>query len=106
MNELDPGTLDPISAEGPSILAIRVRVKDVRDPLAAGAFREEGLEDFSVQEPVGLGAHLSCAWGTGKKPSLCNESRDARPRPTGSWPAGTRRASSSAHRYRYHYSGI
>ena len=51
MSELHRITVDPAMNGGrPCLRSLRIRVKDVLDLLAAGATREEILEDFPLLE--------------------------------------------------------
>lgn len=62
MTELHRITVDPEQCGGrPCIRSLRVRVKDVLDLLAAGASREEILEDFPYLEPEDITAALEFA---------------------------------------------
>lgn len=60
MNDLSRITTDPEICGGrPCIRGLRVRVKDVLDLLAAGATREEVLEDLPYLENEDLDAVLA-----------------------------------------------
>ena len=62
MTHLDRITADPDVCGGrPCIRGIRVRVKDILDLLAAGASREEILEDFPYLEEEDITAALEYA---------------------------------------------
>lgn len=62
MSELGRITVAPGLAGGrPSIRGTRVRVKDVLELLAAGASREEILEDYPYLEPGDITAVLEFA---------------------------------------------
>lgn len=62
MSELHRITVDPEQCAGrPCIRGLRVRVKDVLEMLAAGATREEILEDFPYLEPGDITAALEYA---------------------------------------------
>lgn len=55
-------TVDPEQCGGrPCIRGLRIRVKDVLDLLAAGATREEILEDHPLLEPEDITAALEYA---------------------------------------------
>ncbi len=59
MSELSRITMRPEQCGGrPCIRALRVRVKDVLDLLAAGATREEILADYPYLEPADITAAL------------------------------------------------
>ncbi len=62
MTDLSRITIDPDICGGrPCIRGLRIRVKDVLDLLAAGASREEILEDYPYLEKEDLDAVLSFA---------------------------------------------
>jgi uncharacterized protein (DUF433 family) len=62
MSELRRITIEPGKCGGrPCIRGLRIRVKDVLDLLAAGATREEVLEDFPYLEPGDIDAALEFA---------------------------------------------
>jgi uncharacterized protein (DUF433 family) len=62
MSELHRITIEPGKCGGrPCIRGLRVRVKDVLDLLAAGATREEILEDFPYLEAGDIDAALEFA---------------------------------------------
>lgn len=62
MNELHRITVNPEQCGGrPCIRGLRVRVKDILDLLAAGASREEILEDLPYLEPEDITAALQFA---------------------------------------------
>ncbi len=62
MSQVHRITLDPAQCGGrPCIRGMRVRVKDVLDLLAAGASREEILEDYPYLEPEDITAALEFA---------------------------------------------
>ncbi|MFE8033084.1 DUF433 domain-containing protein [Thiohalocapsa marina] len=62
MNELHRITIDAEICGGrPCIRGLRIRVKDVLDLLAAGASREEALEDYPYLEPEDIVAVLQYA---------------------------------------------
>nr|WP_255609494.1 DUF433 domain-containing protein [Methylosinus sp. Sm6] len=55
-------TVDPLQCGGrPCIRSLRIRVKDVLDLLAAGASREEILEDYPMLETADVAAVLEFA---------------------------------------------
>ncbi|HVV94942.1 MAG TPA: DUF433 domain-containing protein [Hyphomicrobiales bacterium] len=62
MSELHRITVDPDQCGGrPCIRALRIRVKDVLDLLAAGADRQEILQDHPLLEPEDITAALEYA---------------------------------------------
>ena len=62
MSTIERITIDPTVCGGrPCIRGLRVRVKDVLDLLAAGASREEILEDYPYLEPDDITAVLEFA---------------------------------------------
>jgi uncharacterized protein (DUF433 family) len=62
MSELSRITVDPNQCGGrPCLRGLRIRVKDVLDLLAAGASREEILEDHPLLEAGDLTAALEYA---------------------------------------------
>ena len=62
MNELHRITINPEICGGrPCIRGLRIRVKDVLDLLAAGASREEMLEDYPYLEAEDIVAVLQYA---------------------------------------------
>ena len=62
MSEIHRVTVDPEQCGGrPCIRGLRIRVKDVLDLLAAGATREEILEDYPLLEPQDITAALEFA---------------------------------------------
>ncbi|MGM0691233.1 MAG: DUF433 domain-containing protein [Pseudomonadota bacterium] len=62
MSELHRITTNPEQCGGrPCIRSMRIRVKDVLDLLAAGANREEILDDFPALEPEDITAALEYA---------------------------------------------
>jgi len=62
MSELHRITIEPGKCGGrPCIRGLRIRVKDVLDLLAAGATREEILEDFPYLEAGDIDATLEFA---------------------------------------------
>ena len=62
MSEMHRITIDPAQCAGrPCIRGIRIRVMDVLDLLAAGASREEILEDYPLLEPEDITAVLEYA---------------------------------------------
>lgn len=62
MSELARITVRPDQCAGrPCIRGLRVRVKDILDLLAAGATREEILEDYPYLEPADITAALEFA---------------------------------------------
>jgi uncharacterized protein (DUF433 family) len=62
MSELRRITVDPEKCGGrPIIRGLRIRVKDVLDLLAAGASREEILEDYPLLESEDITAVLEYA---------------------------------------------
>jgi uncharacterized protein (DUF433 family) len=62
MSEIQRITVDPGQCGGrPCIRSLRIRVKDVLDLLAAGATREEILEDYPALEDGDITAALEYA---------------------------------------------
>lgn len=62
MSELHRITVDPKQCGGrPCLCSLRIRVKDVLDLIAAGATREEILEDYPALEPEDITAALEYA---------------------------------------------
>lgn len=62
MGEMHRITTDPDLCGGrPCLRGLRIRVKDVLDLLAAGASREEILEDYPLLEPDDITAVLEYA---------------------------------------------
>ena len=62
MSTIDRITIDPAVCGGrPCIRGLRLRVKDVLDLLAAGASRDEILEDYPYLEPDDITAVLEFA---------------------------------------------
>ncbi len=62
MSTIDRITIDPEVCGGrPCVRGLRIRVKDVLDLLAAGATREEILEDFPYLESDDITAVLAFA---------------------------------------------
>ncbi len=62
MSELHRITIEPGKCGGrPCLRGLRIRVKDVLDLLAAGATREEVLEDFPYLESGDIDAALEFA---------------------------------------------
>ena len=62
MNAVGRITIDPAVCGGrPCIRGLRIRVKDVLDLLAAGASRDEILEDYPYLEPDDVTAVLEFA---------------------------------------------
>ena len=62
MSEMHRITVDPYQCGGrPCLRGLRIRVKDVLDLLAAGASREEILEDFPLLEASDVTAVLEYA---------------------------------------------
>lgn len=62
MSTIDRITVDPAVCGGrPCIRNLRIRVKDVLDLLAAGATRDEILEDYPYLEPDDIRAVLEFA---------------------------------------------
>jgi uncharacterized protein (DUF433 family) len=62
MSELHRITADPTQCGGrPCIRGLRIRVKDILDLLAAGASREEILEDYPYLEAEDITAALEFA---------------------------------------------
>jgi uncharacterized protein (DUF433 family) len=62
MSEIQRVTVDPSRCGGrPCIRSLRIRVKDVLDLLAAGATREEILEDYPALEDGDITAALEYA---------------------------------------------
>lgn len=62
MSLIDRITIDPSVCGGrPTIRGLRIRVKDVLDLLAAGASRDEILEDYPYLESDDLAAVLEFA---------------------------------------------
>lgn len=71
MNELHRITVDPDQCGGrPCIRGLRIRVKDILDLLAAGASREEILEDYPYLEAGDITAALEFAAGQSDHPVL------------------------------------
>jgi len=69
MTELHRITFDPAQLSGrPCIRGLRIRVKDVLDLLAAGASREEILEDYPDLEAADITAALEYAAGQSDHP--------------------------------------
>ena len=59
---IDRITIDPAVCGGrPCVRGLRIRVRDVLDLLAAGATREEILEDYPYLEPDDITAVLEFA---------------------------------------------
>ena len=62
MSAVDRITIDPAVCGGrPCLRGLRIRVKDVLDLLAAGAPRDEILEDYPYLEPDDITAVLEFA---------------------------------------------
>lgn len=62
MSEMHRVTVDPNQCGGrPCLRGLRIRVKDVLDLLAAGASREEILEEFPLLEAGDITAALEYA---------------------------------------------
>jgi uncharacterized protein (DUF433 family) len=62
MSELHRITVDPKQCGGrPCIRGMRIRVKDILDLMAAGASREEILQDYPSLEPQDITAALEYA---------------------------------------------
>jgi uncharacterized protein (DUF433 family) len=62
MSELHRITADPAQCGGrPCIRGLRIRVKDILDLMAAGASREEILEDYPYLEAEDITAALELA---------------------------------------------
>ena len=62
MSELSRITVDPNQCGGrPCLRGLRIRVKDVLDLLAAGASREEILQDYPLLETGDITAALEYA---------------------------------------------
>jgi uncharacterized protein (DUF433 family) len=62
MSETHRITVDPNQCGGrPCLRSLRIRVKDVLDLLAAGATREEILDDYPLLEPEDITAALEYA---------------------------------------------
>ena len=62
MSETHRITVDPEQCAGrPCIRGLRIRVKDLLDLLAAGATREDILEDYPYLEPADITAALEFA---------------------------------------------
>src|SRR5277367_2739672 len=62
MSEMGRITVDPGQCGGrPCLRGLRIRVKDVLDLLAAGATREEILEDYPLLEDADITAALEYA---------------------------------------------
>lgn len=71
MSQLHRITVDPEQCGGrPCIRGLRIRVKDVLDLLAAGATREEILEDHPYLEPDDITAVLEFAAAQNDHPVL------------------------------------
>ena len=62
MSETHRITVDPRQCGGrPCLRGLRIRVKDVLDLMAAGATREEILDDYPLLEPEDITAALEYA---------------------------------------------
>ena len=62
MSEIHRITVSPDQCgDRPCLRGLRIRVKDVLDLLAAGASREEILEDYTLLEPGDITASLEYA---------------------------------------------
>jgi len=62
MSELNRITVDPEQCQGrPCIRGMRIRVRDILDLLAAGATREEILDDYPYLETEDITAALEFA---------------------------------------------
>jgi uncharacterized protein (DUF433 family) len=62
MSELQRITIDPYQCGGrPCVRGLRIRVSDILDLLAAGATREEILEDYTYLEDGDISAALEYA---------------------------------------------
>lgn len=73
MSALDRITIDPTVCGGrPCIRGLRIRVKDVLDLLAAGATRDEILEDHPYLEAEDITAVLEFAARQNDPPVLRN----------------------------------
>ncbi len=71
MSEPHRITVDPDQCGGrPCLRGLRIRVKDVLDLLAAGASREEILEDYPYLEALDIAAALEYAAGQSDHPVL------------------------------------
>lgn len=71
MTDLTRITVNPEVCGGrPCIRGLRVRVKDILDMLAAGASREEILEDYPYLEDEDISAALSYAADQADHPVL------------------------------------
>ncbi len=71
MSELHRITFDPNQFGGrPSLRGFRVRVKDVLDLLAAGASRDEILQDYPYLEAADITAALEYAAAQSDHPIL------------------------------------
>jgi uncharacterized protein (DUF433 family) len=71
MSELHRITVDPEQCGGrPCIRGLRVRVKDILELLAAGASREEILDDYPYLEPGDITAALEYAAAQSDHPVL------------------------------------
>lgn len=71
MSELDRITVDPSQCGGhPCLRGLRIRVRDVLDLLAAGASREEILEDNPLLEAGDITAALDYAARQSDHPEL------------------------------------
>lgn len=71
MSQLHRITVDPAQCGGrPCIRGLRIRVKDVLDLLAAGASRDEILEDYPYLEPDDITAVLEFAAAQSDHPVL------------------------------------
>ena len=78
MSETHRITVDPNQCGGrPCLRGLRIRVKDVLDLLAAGASREEILEDYPLLEAGDITAALEYA--AGRATIRCCTSPDALP---------------------------
>ena len=71
MSELHRITSDPSQFGGrPSLRGLRIRVKDVLDLLAAGATRDEILQDYPYLEAADITAALEYAAAQSDHPVL------------------------------------
>lgn len=71
MSEIRRITVDAATCAGrPCLRGLRIRVRDVLDLLAAGATRDEILEDYPALEPEDITAALEYAANASDHPVL------------------------------------
>ncbi len=71
MSQIHRITVDPHQCGGrPCIRGLRIRVRDILDLLAAGALREEVLEDYPYLETEDITAALEFAASNSDHPIL------------------------------------